>query len=255
MESRRFKSKVRKNNQFDSDSGHFSRSTPLSYTYADFVFAAIWNTILLFTAPSVLVFLPAAVTGIAAVLVDYVWFYRNGHREVILDDKAAEPNFVAWWLVFWFDFLIAWNIGSFVGLALLFGLTTLPGLAAAFAFCAWFWVATPALSRALLDNQIGTQVILTTRRVGQSLSYARFAWVSVLYAALLASVLNWNFAKATELFAIGMIAAGAMELPLYLLRIRTGRDAWKALVVNTLVEWNYAVPIFYLVFYLLGKAG
>ncbi|MBI1384769.1 MAG: hypothetical protein GC150_07660 [Rhizobiales bacterium] len=237
---------------FESDAGHFSRSTPLSYAYADIALALVWNIGLLFYAPSWLVFLPALVTGTAAVLVDYVWFYRSGRREVLRDGRPADGLFIAWWLVFWFEFLIAWNIGTFVGLALTAGLTTTVGLAWTLAFCAWFWVVTPGLSRALGDFGVGNELVLTTRRVGSRLSFARITWVAVLYTGLLATILDWDLAKAAELFAIGMLAAGAMEIPLYVLNIRPGPHAWKALVVNTLVEWNYAVPIFFVVFALIG---
>ena len=159
---------------FASDAGNFSRSAHVSYAYADITLAVVWNAGLLVLAPSPLVFLPAAVTGVAAVLVDYVWFYRNGRREVLLDGRPAPARFVSWWLVFWFDFLIAWNLGSLVGYLLIGGLTSQGGIAAAAIFWAWFCILTPGLSRALNDMGIGIRTVTTTRRVGTRLSYMRF---------------------------------------------------------------------------------
>jgi hypothetical protein len=237
---------------FASDAAHFSRVTALSYAYADIALAGVWNAGLLVLAPTFAVFIPAAVTGTAAVLVDYVWFYRAGRREVLVDGVVAGPRFVAWWLVGWFDFLIAWNIGSLVGVVLLTGLSGPAGQLAAGAFVLWFWILTPALSRAIGDLGIGAAVVTTTRRVGSSLSLVRILWVAALYLGLFLTVLDRDAGRTAELFAIGLIAAGAMEVPLYVLGIRPGRRAWQALVLNTLVEWNYAVPVFFLAFHLAG---
>ena len=237
---------------FDSDASNFSRSTRLSYAYADLFPSVIWLAGLIWFAPTIAVFLPATITGIAAVLVDYVWFYRSGRREVLVDGAPAGTLFVGVWLAGWFDFLIAFNIGSYVGLMLHFGLSTRAGAVGTAVFLGWFWIFTPLLARVLSDAGFGRALITTTRRVGRKLSWGRVCVVSALYAMLYFIQLSPDWIHAVELFAVGMIAAAGMEVPLYVLGIRPGRDAWQALVLNTLVEWNYAVPILYMLLRSVG---
>ncbi|MDD9933253.1 MAG: hypothetical protein OXT09_06605 [Myxococcales bacterium] len=239
---------------FQSDSSNFSRATELNYAYADIAFSVPWILGLVVHGPGLTLFIPALITGVAAVLVDYVWFYRNGRREVLLDGERAGGGLIAWWLVFWFEFLIAFNMGAYLGLVLHVGLSSTLGIQATVAYLLFFWILTPIGGRLLGDLGIGRSLVVTTRRVGGGLSWGRLGATFALHAAVYFAVLSPDLGKSAELFAIGMLTAGGMELPLYMLRIRPGDDAWKAFVLNTLVEWNYAAPLMYLLLHTMGLA-
>jgi hypothetical protein len=216
--------------------------------------SAVWVTGVIRYAPAPTVFLPGAITGIAAVLVDYVWFYRAGRREVLLRGRPAPPRFIALWLVFWFDFLIAFNMGTYLGVMLHAGPTSETGMLATAAYCLWFWILTPTCARLLADMGVGRAVVVTTRRVGSGLSWGRLGASVLLHAIVYFALLSPAWEKSLQLFAIGMLTAGGMELPLYVLGIRPGRDAWKTFLLNTLVEWNYAAPLLYALLHAMGRA-
>jgi hypothetical protein len=238
---------------FLANATSFSRTTTLSYAYADVIPSLLWLAALLIYAPVLTVFLPGLITGVAAVLVDYTWMYRNGRREVKADGVVIGPMFIALWLIGWFEFLIAFNIGTYVGLMLHVGLRTQAGAIGTAAFLLWFWVLTPTLARLIADLGYGRALVTTTRRLGSNFSWGRLGMVFALHGVLYFRLLAPDLGHACELFALGMLAAGGMEVPLFMLGIRPGRDAWKALVLNTLVEWNYAVPIMYLLLHALGR--
>ncbi|MCA9539727.1 MAG: hypothetical protein KC620_12610, partial [Myxococcales bacterium] len=235
-----------------SDTGDFSRTTPLSYAYADLAFSFAFIALLLAFAPSRWALLPGAVTGVAAVLVDAVWFYRAGRREVIVDGQRAGPAFIAWWLVGYFDFLIAFNLGCYVGWVLLVGLLTPAGLAVTAGFWLWFCVATPTAARLLWDAGCGRAIVTTVRRVGRRGTWMRLVVALAASAVLCVTLLRGDVGAAAELFAVGVLTAGAMETPLYMLGIRPGADAWKAWALNSLCEWNYAVPVLYALLHAVG---
>lgn len=237
---------------FASDAGAFSRTTPVSYAYADIAFSAVFVGLLLAFAPSWWALLPGAITGVAAVLVDFVWFYRAGRREVLLDGRPASPAFVGGWLVFYFDFLIAFDLGCYVGWVILLGLDTAGGLILTAGFWLWFCVLTPVAGRALWDMGLGTAVVTTVRRVGRRGSLTRLAVAVAASLILCVTALDGDARAALLLFAVGVLTAGAMETPLYMLGIRPGPDAWRAWLLNSLCEWNSAVPILYGVLLAVG---
>ena len=91
-----------------------------------------------------------------------------------------------------------------------------------------------------------------TRRWGAGMSWGRVLVTLVFHAVAYLLVLAPDWGRSIELFAIGMVTAAGMEVPLFILKIRPGAEAWKATVLNTLVEWNYAAPILLLLFHYLG---
>lgn len=237
---------------YESDSGRFARSTRLSYAYADIALSAAWIVALAVHAPARTVFLPGLITGLGAVVVDFAWMYRVGKRRIELNGETPSSFFVGWWLVGWFEFLIAFNMGTYVGYVLHVGLTSDAGLTLTALYLGWFWLLAPLGDRLLRALGIGRAVVVTTREWGSKLSWGRLGAVVVLYAVAWVLALAPDVRALLELLALGMITALGMELPLFVLGIRPGRKAWQALVLNTLVEWNYAVPILYLLLRALG---
>ena len=237
---------------YESDSGSFSRATRLSYAYADTALSIAWIGAVVAYAPAWTVFLPGLITGLGAVVVDYVWMYRTGRRRLELEGVQPGPIFVAWWLVGWFEFLIAFNMGTYVGYVLHVGLTSEAGLTITAFYLGWFWLLAPLGGWLLGVLGIGRRLVVTTRAWGSTLSWGRLGAVLVLYAVAWFTALAPDARALLELFALGMTTALGMELPLFVLGIRPGRKAWQALVLNTLVEWNYAVPILYLLLRSLG---
>ncbi len=205
--------------------------------------------------PTWWVFLPGVVTGIAAILIDYVWMYRVGKREILVDGEPPTRSFLNWWLIGWFEFLISFNMGVYLGAILVAGLTTTAGITLTIAYELWFWVLAPVGSRLLHDFGIGRQLVWTVRKVGEGLSLGRIAFSVVGHGLVLIFLLSGDWTRTVELFAIGVLTAAGMEVPLYMLGIRPGENAWKAFLLNSLFEWNYAVPIMFAVFTAIGVFG
>ncbi len=203
-------------------------------------------------APTPWVWFPGVVTGIAAILIDYVWMYRAGKREILVDGEPPTQRFLNWWLIGWFEFLIAFNMGVYLGAVLVAGLTTPAGIVLTIAFELWFWVLAPVGSRLLHDMGIGRQMVWTVRHVGEGLSWGRAAMSLVGHGLVLVFLLDGDLVRSAQLFAIGVLCASGMEVPLYMLGIRPGEDAWKSFLMNSLFEWNYAVPIMFSVFVAAG---
>lgn len=237
---------------FPSDIASFSRVTQTSYAWADLLLSVVWVLVLIMWAPSAFVFLPGLSAGVIAIAVDYVWFYRTGRREVRVNDRPASSRFLLWWLVLYFDFLIAFDIGCYVGWVLLVGPGSLEGLAVTAGVWLWFCAATPVASRLLLDLGRGRDVVSTVRRTGPRGTWLRLALAVGANATVCITLLDGDPMRAAGLFGVGMLAAGAMETPLYALGIRPGRDAWKAWILNTICEWNYGVPVSYALLVAVG---
>ena len=237
---------------FTSTTGAFSRTTPVSYAWADLALSVPWLVGVALWAPHWSVFLPALIIGIAAVLIDYVWMYRVGKREILVDGEPPSQAFLNWWLIGWFEFLISFNMGVYLGAVLHAGLFTHEGFVLTVVFECWFWVLAPLGSRLLKDLGVGRRQVWTTRKVGEGLSWGRLGFSIVAHAVVLFTLLDGDLARSGELIALGALTAAAMEVPLYVLGIREGPDAWKVLVMNTLVEWNYAAPIMYALLVGLG---
>ncbi len=237
---------------FTSSTGAFSRTTPVSYAWADLALTVPWLVGVALWAPSWTVFLPGIIIGIAAILIDYVWMYRVGKRELLVDGQPPSRSFLNWWLIGWFEFLISFNMGVYLGAVLHAGLFTHEGFVLTVAFECWFWVLAPLGSRLLSDMGIGRQLVWTTRKVGEGLSWGRLGFSIVAHAIVLVTLLGGDLARSGELIAIGALTAAGMEFPLYILGIREGAEAWKTLLMNTLVEWNYASPIMYALLVAIG---
>ncbi len=232
--------------------GAFSRTIPVSYAWADLVLCLPFLVGVALWAPTPWVWLPGGIIGVAAILIDYVWMYRAGRREILVDGEVPSQAFLNWWLIGWFEFLISFNMGVYLGAVLVAGLTTPEGIALTIAFELWFWVLAPVGSRLLHDMGIGRQVVWTTRKVGKGLSWGRMGMSLVGHALVLVFLLDGDLVRSGELFAVGVLVASGMEVPLYMLGIRPGKEAWKAFLMNSLFEWNYAVPIMFAALTALG---
>jgi hypothetical protein len=170
-----------------------------------------------------------------------------------LNGKPPSTLFIVCWLAGWFDFLIAFNLGTLLGLGLVLGLTSPGFVPYAGYFVLWFALLTPMLSRFLFDHGIGVDVVSAARSYPRRAAIGRIAGPILIYGALVAFWLPHDLTRVAELFLLGALVAGAMEMPLYALRVRQGRDAWKTLVVNTLFEWSLVPPLMYVALSSLGE--
>lgn len=239
---------------FRSDAGAFSRTTTLAYAYADVATSLVWIAIVAVYA-SPYAFVPGLVTGLAAAILDAGLWLRNGRRTLRLDGQPVSRAFVIWWLAGYFDFLIAFCLGTFAGWLLIEGLFTPTGLTVCAGFWLWYGVLLPSLARLLADWGVGRQRVTAVRRVGGRGPFARL-WVALaLHGALWATLFEFDLGRSAALFATGIAVAGAMETPLYMLGIREGDQAWKAWLINSLAEWNTAMPPLYVALWALGAVG
>lgn len=236
---------------FQSDAGAYSRTTTLSYAYADVATSLVWLTVVALNA-SPYVFIPGLITGVAAVILDAGVWLRNGRRTLALEGQPVSRAFIVWWLAAYFDFLIAFCLGTLAGWLLIEGVFTTAGLAICAGFWLWYAMLLPTLARLLADWGIGRQRV-TAIRLATARGPLTRLWVALaLHAALWATLLDFDLTRSAALFVTGMAVAGAMETPLYMLHIREGEHAWKAWMINTLAEWNVATPPLYALLWLLG---
>lgn len=233
----------------------FARVTPVSYALADLALSGIWIAAVAIWAPSWSVVLPGIAAATGSVLIDYVWCYRNGRRLLWLDDVPPPPAFVGWWLVFWFLSVIPFNIGTYVGIVLHVGVHSEQALVWTLVFWLWFWILTPLFSRVLRDAGVGVQVVRTVRKVGSHYTRGRILILLALCALLYFGSFPQQPVRILELLVLGMAASAAMEIPLYLLDIRPGAQAWKTLLSNIPFEWTVAVPVFYWLLVATGQIG
>ncbi len=231
---------------------HVGRYSSWSFVCIDLLFSVVWYCLILRYSPGMRAIKVGLTIGVIGVIADggiwYGWVRtRKVERQSTKQAPFAEvprwhPLYIGFWLLFWLDFVIGCNIGTWIGLMFERGLHVLNLWTAAFFL--WF------LSVAVLAKWItfGSEMRIRATRLMSYRTRAIFLLVPAVVYTVLKILEMLSFAQIGAMLIIGTMASLAMEFPLFALGWRHPKGHWPTPLANLVCEWNSVVPILYLVY-------
>jgi hypothetical protein len=228
---------------------HVGRYSSWTFVILDLLFSILWYTLVMNAWPDGRAILVGLTIGIVGVIADGGYWYaikRTRRVELGFGDgpwfevKRWDPAYIGFWLLFWLDFVIGTNIGTFIGVIFERGFDVVNVWTVG--FLSWFLLVA-LLARKL--RRPGDLRIRATRLMTTGTRLTFLIVPAIVYVVLLALQML-TLADVGSMILLGLIAAFAMELPLYVLGWRHPSGHLAAPVANTICEWNSVVPLLYL---------